>query len=112
MITNGRVTAKGLQPYLVLLSIYQTCVYKKVNFLRFLLSGNQDVDAFGVASRTRRASVQRPVPAGTSEAEGVIAPSPVGAKSDIAGSATSGLTSALQQRPGAVGDGFPPPTCG
>jgi hypothetical protein len=53
MVTNGRVTANGLQPYLVLLSIYQTCVYKKVNFLRFLLSGEIDVDAFAQTKRTR-----------------------------------------------------------
>jgi predicted RecB family nuclease len=57
MISNGRMTANGLQPYLVLLSIYQTCVYKGVSFLRFLLSGEKDVDAFVQAtSRSRRPS--------------------------------------------------------
>jgi hypothetical protein len=53
-LTNGQVTANGLQPYLVLLSIYQTCVYKKVSFLDFLLSGEKDVDAFVEARRKRR----------------------------------------------------------
>jgi hypothetical protein len=43
MIANGHVTANGLQPYLVLLSLYQSCVYQKVSFLRFLLSGQKDL---------------------------------------------------------------------
>jgi predicted RecB family nuclease len=60
MISNGRMTANGLQPYLVLLSIYQTCKYKKASFLRFLLSGEKDVDAFLEATRRRRAAVRRP----------------------------------------------------
>ncbi len=34
-----------------MLSIYQTCVYKKVSFLRFLLSGEKDVDAYAKARR-------------------------------------------------------------
>lgn len=59
MMSNGRVTAKGLQAYLVLLSIYQTCVYKKVSFLRFLLSCEKDVDAFSGARQKRRTAVQR-----------------------------------------------------
>jgi hypothetical protein len=42
----------GLQDYLVLLSVYQTCRYKGLSFLKFLLSGEQDIDAF--ASTTRR----------------------------------------------------------
>ena len=37
---------KGLREYLVFLSIYQTCRRKNVSFLRFLLSGKQDIDAF------------------------------------------------------------------
>jgi hypothetical protein len=59
MISNGRMTANGLQAYLVLLSIYQTCVYKKVSFLRFLLSGEQDVDTFVEATKRRRVAVRR-----------------------------------------------------
>jgi predicted RecB family nuclease len=59
MISNGRMTANGLQDYLVLLSIYQTCVYKGVSFLRFLLSGERDVDTFVEARQRRRPT---PVP--------------------------------------------------
>jgi hypothetical protein len=40
------VTEGGLKDYLVLLSIRQTCKYKGVSFLRFLLSGQTDIDAF------------------------------------------------------------------
>jgi predicted RecB family nuclease len=58
MVTNGRVTANGLQSYLVLLSLYQTCVYRKINFLRFLLSEQPDVDSFCVASARRRGPVR------------------------------------------------------
>ena len=34
MITNGRMTENGIRPYLVLLSIYQTCNYNDISFLR------------------------------------------------------------------------------
>ena len=36
----------GLNEYLVLLSIYLTCKYKGVSFLKFLYSGETDIDAF------------------------------------------------------------------
>lgn len=36
----------GLQDYLVLLSLWQTCEYKGVSFLDFLLSRKRDIDAF------------------------------------------------------------------
>ena len=44
--TKGTMRAPGLKDYLVLSSICQTCKYKGVSFLRFLLSKEQDVDAF------------------------------------------------------------------
>jgi hypothetical protein len=37
-MVNGLLTKKGLNDYLVLLSIYQTCKYKRQNFLDFLMS--------------------------------------------------------------------------
>ena len=43
---NGFVTETGLRQYLILLSIQQTCRYKGVSFLRFLLSRETDIDAF------------------------------------------------------------------
>jgi len=36
----------GLEDYLVLLSIYQTCRYRNINFLQFLLSGKKDIDRY------------------------------------------------------------------
>jgi hypothetical protein len=40
------MTEAGLNDYLVLLSIYQTCRYKGISFLKFLLSRETDLDAF------------------------------------------------------------------
>lgn len=45
-IVNGMLGEQGLVDYLQLLSISQTCHYKGVSFLRFLLSGRRDVDTF------------------------------------------------------------------
>jgi predicted RecB family nuclease len=45
-IADGVVTEGGLKDYLVLLSIYQTCVYKGVSFLKFLVSQERDIDRF------------------------------------------------------------------
>jgi hypothetical protein len=50
----------GLQDYLVLLSIYQTCRYKGLSFMKFLLSGERDIDAF--ASTPRRSRRQPKLP--------------------------------------------------
>jgi len=44
--TNGLLTETGMNDYLLLLSICQTCHYKGVSFLKFLLSRERDVDAF------------------------------------------------------------------
>jgi transposase IS66 family protein len=44
--TNGLLTETGMSDYLLLLSICQTCHYKGVSFLKFLLSRERDVDAF------------------------------------------------------------------
>jgi hypothetical protein len=105
MLTNGRVRANGLQLYLVLLSLYQTCVYKEVNFLRFLLSGEQDMDAFAVASRRRQAAVRALRSDGPPEARGVAAAKPVAADPDSTGSATAGPTPPSRQRADVARDG-------
>jgi Transposase IS66 family len=52
----GRLTEKGLKDYLVLLSICHTCHYKGINFLKFLLSRERDIDAFCQHPRRRRRS--------------------------------------------------------
>jgi hypothetical protein len=52
--TVGCLKEPGLADYLVLLSIYQTCRYRGVSFLKFLLSGERDVDAFCEHPRRKR----------------------------------------------------------
>ena len=47
MLFQGRVTESGIKSYLILLSIYQTCRRKGLNFLEFLLSGKRDIDNWG-----------------------------------------------------------------
>ena len=43
-VTTGMLRESGLSDYLVLLSIFQTCRYKGVSFLKFLVSGLRDID--------------------------------------------------------------------
>jgi predicted RecB family nuclease len=52
-VSDGQMTESGSSDYLVLLSVYQTCKYKGVSFLKFLLSGERDVDRF-VETRGKR----------------------------------------------------------
>jgi len=52
--TTGMMKEPGLSDYLVLLSICQTCKYKGVSFLKFLLSKEQDVDGFCQRKQQRR----------------------------------------------------------
>jgi hypothetical protein len=45
-LVNGVVSERGISDFLVLLSLQQTCRYKGVRFLDFLLSGELDIDTF------------------------------------------------------------------
>jgi hypothetical protein len=49
---GGQSSAKGMRDYLVLLSISQTCRYRGVSFLEFLLLGQMDITAYGRFSRS------------------------------------------------------------
>ena len=42
-VIGGRTTTRGIRDYLLLLSIYQTCVYREIDFLSFLRSGKKDI---------------------------------------------------------------------
>ena len=42
----GQIREFGLRNYLMLLSAYQTCEYKGISFLKFLLSKEIDIDKF------------------------------------------------------------------
>jgi hypothetical protein len=50
----GRLGEPGLKDYLVLLSLYQTCRYNGVSFLKFLLSRERDIDTFCNGPRRKR----------------------------------------------------------
>jgi predicted RecB family nuclease len=50
----GLLSEAGLKDYLVLLSTCQTCRYKGISFLKFLLSKEQDLDAFCQGHQQRR----------------------------------------------------------
>ena len=43
---GGSSTAKGIQEYLILLSIYETLRLRNASFLKFLISGATDIDKF------------------------------------------------------------------
>ena len=45
-VSDGMLEEGGLSDYLVLLSVYQTCKYRGVSFLRFLLSREEDVEVY------------------------------------------------------------------
>jgi predicted RecB family nuclease len=53
-LTVGVMREPGLKAYLILLSVCQTCRYKEVSFLKFLLSRERDVDAFCQGKHRRR----------------------------------------------------------
>jgi predicted RecB family nuclease len=53
-VADGLLTEAGLTSYLTLLSIQQTCVYKGVSFLKFLLSQERDIDGFCDGGRRGR----------------------------------------------------------
>lgn len=46
-VIGGTSSPKGIQEYLVLLSIYQTCKYRAIDFLEFVRSGEPEIERFG-----------------------------------------------------------------
>jgi predicted RecB family nuclease len=63
--TAGAMKEQGLMDYLVLLSVCHTCRYKGVKFLKFLLSGEVDIDAFCNTRRQKQSAASVEVyPAG------------------------------------------------
>jgi Transposase IS66 family/RNase_H superfamily len=52
--TVGVLREGGVRDYLALLSICQTCRYKGVSFLKFLMSGQRDIDVYSEQKRSRR----------------------------------------------------------
>jgi hypothetical protein len=58
-VIDGLSTPKGIEEYLVLMSVCQTCKYMGVDFLDFLRSGGKDIHAF---AENRRGHKRRPQP--------------------------------------------------
>ena len=52
-VIAGVTSEKGILDYLVMLSISETCKYKRVDFLDFLRSGEKDIHAFSETKRRR-----------------------------------------------------------
>ena len=53
-IIEGLSTPTGIEEYLILLSVCQTCKYMGVDFLDFLRSGEKDIHAFAENQRGRK----------------------------------------------------------
>jgi hypothetical protein len=60
---EGLSTPKGIEDYLILLSVCQSCKYMGVDFLDFLRSGEKDIHAFAESrhGRKRRTQTSQPV---------------------------------------------------
>lgn len=59
---SGSLYKTGATDYLRLLGISQTCRFQGKSFLKFLLSGQRDVDEFKNHARLRPSLSRRPVP--------------------------------------------------
>ena len=57
-VMEGTSTPAGVEEYLTLLSVCQTCKYMGVDFLDFLRSGEKDIRAFAESRRRRRRPTQ------------------------------------------------------
>jgi predicted RecB family nuclease len=62
--TDGIMSEAGLEDYLVLLSVCQTCKYRGISFFKFLLSRERDIDAFSDGRRARQSSTIEVYPKG------------------------------------------------
>ena len=58
-VIAGTCTTKGLEEYLALLSVCQTCKYQGLDFLDFLRSGEKDIEAFALTKRRKRTPGQQ-----------------------------------------------------
>ncbi len=45
-VIEGPMTERGIRDYLILLSIYQTCAYREIDFFGFLRSGEKKIDGY------------------------------------------------------------------
>ncbi|PSB04115.1 recombinase RecB, partial [filamentous cyanobacterium CCP2] len=59
---SGSFFESGASSYLTLLGIMQTCRFQEKSFLKFLVSGEKDVDAFKSPKIKKRTQVAKSVP--------------------------------------------------
>jgi hypothetical protein len=52
-VISGSSSKKGVDEYLTLLSVAETCEYRGLNFLKFLQSGEKDIEAFAELGRRK-----------------------------------------------------------
>jgi hypothetical protein len=52
-VIEGLSNPKGIEEYLILLGVCQTCKYSGLDFLAFLRSGETDIGAFAARQRKR-----------------------------------------------------------
>jgi hypothetical protein len=53
-VIAGSSTVRGIDEYLTLLSVCQTCKYQNIDFLDFLRTGEKDIHAFAETKHSRR----------------------------------------------------------
>jgi predicted RecB family nuclease len=63
-VVGGLCTVKGIEEYLTLLTVCETCEYSGVGFRDFIRSGEKDIHAFAESRRGRRRRTQTSQPAG------------------------------------------------
>ena len=66
-VIEGTTTASGIEEYLILLSVSETCRYKNLDVLEFLLSQEKDIDTFRRSRGRMRARPGRPSEKSTQE---------------------------------------------
>jgi len=78
-VSDGKLREQGVSDYLVLLGIYQTCKYRGVSFLKFLLSRQEDVVTFcGRGLKKKGRPPLEVYPAGFPQKSGKRAPKAAG----------------------------------
>jgi hypothetical protein len=57
-VVAGSSTKNGVEEYLVLLSVCQSCAYQNIDFLNFLRSGERDIAAFALKHKRNSLTIQ------------------------------------------------------
>ena len=52
-VVSGSSTRKGIEEFLILLSVCQSCAYQDIDFLNFLRSGEKDIATYSLKRKGR-----------------------------------------------------------